>query len=123
MESENDVPHFLRLRDLQERGIAMTYQAVRHMQEKEGFPLGRLLGPGTRVWTHDEINQWLASRPVSVSEQAKRRAQRSIEARGFKAKQEKIERLPTARQLLDQEDARAPHCAKEMSPAQSGGRR
>ena len=78
---ENDVPRFLRLSDLQERGIAMTHQAVRHMQMHEGFPLGRLLGPGTRVWTVSEINEWLDSRPVEVSEQARRRAQRSIEAR------------------------------------------
>jgi hypothetical protein len=78
---ENDVPRFLRLSDLQERGIAMTHQAVRHMQKHEGFPLGRLLGPGTRVWTVAEINDWLKSRPVEVSEQARRRAQRSVEAR------------------------------------------
>ena len=82
MQSENDVPRFLRLKDLQERGIAMTHQAVRHMQLHEDFPLGRLLGPGTRVWTVQEINDWLATRPIEVSEQAKRRAQRSIEVRG-----------------------------------------
>ena len=58
--SNNDVPKFLRLKDLQERGIAMTHQAVRHMQLHEGFPLGRLLGPGTKVWTVQEINEWLA---------------------------------------------------------------
>jgi predicted DNA-binding transcriptional regulator AlpA len=79
--STNNVPHFLRLKDLQERGIAMTHQAVRHMQIHERFPPGRLLGPGTRVWTVTEINEWLDSRPVEVSEQARRRAQRSIEAR------------------------------------------
>jgi hypothetical protein len=44
MQSENDVPRFLRLGDLQERGIAMTHQAVRHMQKNQGFPPGRLLG-------------------------------------------------------------------------------
>jgi predicted DNA-binding transcriptional regulator AlpA len=81
MQSENDVPRFLRLSDVRERGIAMTYQAVRHMQMHEGFPLGRLLGPSTRVWTVAEINEWLESRPAEVSEQARRRAQRSIEAR------------------------------------------
>jgi hypothetical protein len=81
MQSENDVPRFLRLSDLQERGIAMTHQAVRHMQKNQGFRPGRLLGPGTRVWTVQEINDWLATRPVEVAEQALRRAQRSIEAR------------------------------------------
>jgi hypothetical protein len=83
MTSESDVPHFLRLSDLQERGIAMTHQAVRHMQMHEGFPLGRLLGPGTRVWTKSEINGWLSSRPVEVSEQARRRATAANKARKF----------------------------------------
>jgi hypothetical protein len=41
MQSENDVPRFLRLSDLQERGIAMTHQAVRHMQKNpKAFRLG-----------------------------------------------------------------------------------
>jgi hypothetical protein len=76
----NDVPRFLRLSDLQERGIAMTHQAVRHMQMHEGFPLGRLLGPGTRVWTVHEINDWLASRPVEPSRQTQDRAAKSVAA-------------------------------------------
>jgi hypothetical protein len=92
MQPENDVPRFLRLKDLQERGIAMTHQAVRHMQLHEGFPLGRLLGPGTRVWTVAEINAWLDSRPVEPGEQARRRAQRSIEARTARERDE----VPTA---------------------------
>ena len=58
------------------------------------FRLGRLLGPGTRVWTEDEINEWLASRPVEISEQARRRAKASIEARRANGK------LHTARQML-----------------------
>jgi hypothetical protein len=91
MQSENDVPRFLRLKDLQERGIAMTHQAVRHMQLHEDFPPGRLFCPGTRVWTVSEINNWLDSRPVEVSEQARRRARLSIEAR------------KTARQMIDEQ--------------------
>jgi predicted DNA-binding transcriptional regulator AlpA len=87
----NGVSKFLRLKNLEELGIAKSHQAVRHMQMHYGFPLGRLLGPGTRVWTEDEINEWLASRPVEPSEQTRQRAQRSVEARS----------LPTARQMLD----------------------
>ena len=89
--STNNVPHFLRLKDLQERGIVMTHQAVRHMQIHEGFPLGRLLGPSSRVWTTDEVNAWLESRPTEPSRQTRERARRSVEAR----------RLPSARDMLD----------------------
>jgi hypothetical protein len=81
MQYENDVPRFLRLKDLQERGIAMRHQAVRHMQIHEGFPLGRLLGPSSRVWSVTEINEWLSSRPTDKSEQTKTRAAKSIAAR------------------------------------------
>lgn len=88
--TNDDVPRFLRFKDLQERGIAMTHQAVRHMQLHEGFPLGRLLGPSTQVWSVAEINEWLNNRPVEPSRQTRERAQRSVEAR-----------KPTARQMLD----------------------
>jgi predicted DNA-binding transcriptional regulator AlpA len=82
---ENDVPKQLRVKDLQQRGIAASHQAVRHLQLHENFPPGRLLGPNTRVWSVDEVNAWLATRPTEVSEQARRRARRSIEARSAKA--------------------------------------
>jgi predicted DNA-binding transcriptional regulator AlpA len=82
---ENDVPKMLRVKDLQQRGIAASHQAVRHLQLHQNFPLGRLLGPNTRAWTTDEVNDWLRSRPVEVSEQARRRARRSIEVRAIKA--------------------------------------
>ncbi len=77
----DDVPRFLRQTDLAERKISATHQSTQHLQATQGFPLGRLLGPNTRVWTTDEINAWLATRPVEVSEQSRRRAQRSVEAR------------------------------------------
>jgi hypothetical protein len=51
MTSENDVPKFLRFCDLQDRGLVQSHAGLRHLQVHEGFPLGRLLGPSTRVWT------------------------------------------------------------------------
>jgi hypothetical protein len=80
MQSEN-VPNFLRFKDLQAKGIVTTWQGLRHLQLNQGFPLGLLLGPSSRVWSADEINEWLASRPTEQSPQTQRRAQRSIEAR------------------------------------------
>jgi predicted DNA-binding transcriptional regulator AlpA len=80
MQSEN-VPNFLRFKDLQAKGIATTWQGLRHLQLHQGFPLGRLLGPSSRVWSAEEINAWLQTRPSEQSPQTQRRAQRSIEAR------------------------------------------
>jgi hypothetical protein len=75
------VPRFLRQADLAELGISASVQTTRHLQKHEGFPLGRLLGPSTRVWTEDEINDWLASRPIEPSRQTKERVAKSINAR------------------------------------------
>jgi hypothetical protein len=86
--SENDVPKLLRFRDLRDRGIADSPQALRHLQLHEGFPLGRLLGPATRVFTADEVNAWLSARPVEPSKQTRVRVEKSLTAR---------------RQLLDQQ--------------------
>jgi hypothetical protein len=77
----NTIPHFLRLKDLQERNIVTTHQGVRNLQKRQGFPKGRLLGPGTRVWSIEEITDWLATRPIEPSDLTKARAQKSIDAR------------------------------------------
>ena len=81
MQPENDVPHLLRFCDLQDRGIVKSHAALRHFQIHEGFPLGRLLGPSSRVWTVQEVNDWLNSRPTDKSEQTKMRAAKSVAAR------------------------------------------
>jgi hypothetical protein len=62
------IPRFLRQKNLTERGISGSHQQTRHLQIHHGFPLGRLLGPNTRVWTEDEIIAWLDSRPVDPSD-------------------------------------------------------
>jgi hypothetical protein len=71
----------LRFCDLRDRGIVQSHAGLRHLQVHENFPVGRLLGPNTRVWTAAEINNWLASRPIEPSLQTQERARRSIEAR------------------------------------------
>jgi predicted DNA-binding transcriptional regulator AlpA len=114
MISEISVPRFLRFKDLQERGLVLSHQGLRHLQIHENFPLGRLLGPSSRVWSETEVAAWLASRPVEPSRQTTERAARSVESR-FKQG-----RLPTARQMIDAEPA--PHCAKEVPPALGGAR-
>jgi predicted DNA-binding transcriptional regulator AlpA len=81
MAIERRIPRLLRQADLEKLGISDSYQRTKHLEETQGFPRGRLLGPNTRVRTDDEILEWLDSRPVEVSEQTKQRVRRSIEAR------------------------------------------
>ena len=53
----------LRFADLKARGIVKNWPTLKRWIENEGFPPGRQLGPNTRVFPEDEIQEWLDSRP------------------------------------------------------------
>jgi predicted DNA-binding transcriptional regulator AlpA len=57
------LPELLRFRDLKRVGIN-NWVTLRRRVEKDGFPPGRLLGPATRVWTTEEVENWFNSRPT-----------------------------------------------------------
>jgi hypothetical protein len=57
---------FLRFADLRRRGIITSWPMLKRRTEHDGFPKGRMLGPNTRVWTEEEIEGWLASRPAAI---------------------------------------------------------
>lgn len=55
----------VKFRRIKERGIADSRAQLDNLIKKYGFPRGRMLGPNTRVWDEEEeIDPWLASRPV-----------------------------------------------------------
>jgi hypothetical protein len=56
---------FLRFSDLKDRGIFNSRMTLKRAIDERGFPQGRLLTPGCRAWTEDEVSEWLASRPVA----------------------------------------------------------
>jgi hypothetical protein len=59
----------LRYRDLKERGIVDSWAQLANLIRKCGFPAGRMLSPNCRIWDEqDEIEPWLASRPVEGPE-------------------------------------------------------
>jgi predicted DNA-binding transcriptional regulator AlpA len=49
---------YLRLRDLQSRGIVHNHDTLRRWIQTLGFPPGLRLGPKTRVWTEEEITAY-----------------------------------------------------------------
>jgi predicted DNA-binding transcriptional regulator AlpA len=79
------VTKFLRYKDLVAAGIVNNWPSLRNKIAMQGFPPGRLLGPNTRAWTVEEIESWLASRPVETSpertEASRRRASNGIAKR------------------------------------------
>jgi hypothetical protein len=56
---------WLRFADLRERGIINSWPMVRRRVQFDGFPPGRKFGPNTRVWSEDEVDAWLRSRPTA----------------------------------------------------------
>jgi predicted DNA-binding transcriptional regulator AlpA len=59
----------LRFRDLQARGIATSWTQLKRLIQEYGFPPGRMLSPNVRVWDEEEeVDPWLASRPVEGPE-------------------------------------------------------
>jgi hypothetical protein len=56
----------LRYADLKRRGIVNNRATLKNWQKKYGFPLGKLIGPNTRVFDEEEeIDPWLATRPTA----------------------------------------------------------
>jgi hypothetical protein len=53
-----------RFRDLKDRGLVNSWAQLQRMIRKYNFPMGRMLTPQCRVWTPEELEAWLASRPV-----------------------------------------------------------
>ena len=57
------LPTFIRFKELKARNVVGSWPQLRDLQERSGFPLGRLIG-AVRCWTETEIAEWLESRPV-----------------------------------------------------------
>jgi predicted DNA-binding transcriptional regulator AlpA len=53
----------LRFSDLRSRGIVNNRVTLSDWIKTQGFPAGRKLGPNSRAWTAEEIEEWLAARP------------------------------------------------------------
>ncbi len=50
--------------DLKQRRLTSSRTSLDRAIKRYGFPPGRLITPGRRFWTEEEIEEWLASRPA-----------------------------------------------------------
>jgi predicted DNA-binding transcriptional regulator AlpA len=55
----------LRFADLRAMGFVRNWPQLDRMQERHGFPVGRLISSNCRVWTEEEVEKWLEHRPVA----------------------------------------------------------
>lgn len=53
----------LRFRDLQQRNIINSWAMLKRRVANDRFPPGRLIG-SNRVWTDEEIDEWVKSWPI-----------------------------------------------------------
>ena len=58
----------IRFNDLKARGIVSNWNTLLRWIEHEGFPPGRMLASNTRAWTDEEIDAWVASRPLASTD-------------------------------------------------------
>jgi predicted DNA-binding transcriptional regulator AlpA len=54
----------VRFRDISTAGIAKNWPTLTRLIEEENFPRGVMLSRNIRAWPLDEIEAWLATRPV-----------------------------------------------------------
>ena len=57
------LPTYIRFRDLKERGIVDSWPQLKFMIDNYGFPAGRLASPQVRIWSQDEVADYLANPP------------------------------------------------------------
>jgi predicted DNA-binding transcriptional regulator AlpA len=55
----------IRYADLVEKGVVNSRMTLKRLIDAQGFPPGRLITPNARAWTEDEVNAWIASRPIA----------------------------------------------------------
>jgi predicted DNA-binding transcriptional regulator AlpA len=67
----------LRVSELFEAGIVNNHMTLKRWIEDPAiaFPPGFMLGPNTRAWYEDEIEAWMAARPVEHPHKAMRKEQ------------------------------------------------
>jgi hypothetical protein len=68
----DDAPltRLVRYVDLARAGFVRNRTQLERLVRDEGMPPGRMLSSKTRVWTVDEIEEWLGTRPLAGKRQA-----------------------------------------------------
>ncbi|WP_028731633.1 helix-turn-helix transcriptional regulator [Rhizobium leguminosarum] len=60
------IPVLVRFSHLKARRVVNNWPQLRRLIHDQGFPPGMLIGPNTRAWREDEVEDWLDSRPTAT---------------------------------------------------------
>jgi predicted DNA-binding transcriptional regulator AlpA len=55
----------VRFADLKQAGLVRNWPTLLRLIDNNGFPPGFLLGRNTRVWVLDDVQAWIAARPIA----------------------------------------------------------
>jgi predicted DNA-binding transcriptional regulator AlpA len=58
----------VRFADLKAAGYVRNWPTLLRLIDDDGFPPGFLLGRNTRVWVLDDVQAWIAARPIARKE-------------------------------------------------------
>ena len=59
---------YVRFSDLKAAGIVDNWVTLNERVRRDGFPPGIKLGPNTRAWAVEDVEAWLAARPLAAAE-------------------------------------------------------
>jgi len=55
----------IRYPNLVEKGVVKSRMTLKRLIDSQGFPPGALITPNCRCWDEEEVDRWIASRPVA----------------------------------------------------------
>jgi hypothetical protein len=86
------LPVLVQFPDLVASNIVASYCGLATLIKHHGFPVGRWLGSMTRVWTVEEVTDWLASRPTKrpIPQAAKKRDEAAKKREAARTHDEKL---------------------------------
>jgi Prophage CP4-57 regulatory protein (AlpA) len=61
--AQSGFPIYVRYDDLEAAGIIANWTTLLRLIDEQGFPPGTMIGPNTRAWRADDVEEWLAARP------------------------------------------------------------
>jgi hypothetical protein len=110
------IRRLLRFRDLKQRGYVDNWAQLKRLQERYGFPQGRMFSPNVRTWTDEELEEYYASRPV----ENERPLQGAVKAK-HEARERREREAATDLEFLGSKSKKKGGCEPPLRLTKAGG--
>ena len=61
----------IRYNDLVAKGVVNSRMTLKRLIDTQGFPTGRLITPNSRAWDEEDVDAWIAERPIGRKTEAR----------------------------------------------------